>query len=116
MKKLFAAAAALALLATAGMASAQVTAGSAASSQVASGAGAVTLGPGAAIGVTGATNTSAASASALRIPFVFSTTAANTNTTGSTVNTHAQSGLSLGGSTAQQGGTANAFSFARWPF
>lgn len=115
MKKLFAAVAALALCAAAPV-YAQVTAGSSASSQVASGAGAVTLGPGAAVGLTGATNTSSSSAQAVRIPFVAGATNTQSTTSGGTFNTHAASGFSLSGSTSQQAGSASAGALSHWPF
>lgn len=115
MKKLFATVAALALCAAAPV-YAQVTAGSSASSQVASGAGAVTLGPGAAIGVTGATNTSASNAQAVRLPFVAGATVTNSTTTGSTFNAHGASGFSLSGSTSQQAGGSSAGALSHWPF
>jgi kynureninase len=116
MKRILAATAAVIALGLAGAAGAVEVANSSANSAVASGSGSLTLGPGASVAVTGATNTSSSAAVANAGFFGPTSTVTATNSHGATFDTHAQTGFTIGGSTAQQSGNAHAGAFAFSPF
>jgi hypothetical protein len=74
---------------------------------VASSASSTTLGAGAAVGVGAATNTSHGDGTVLRLSPVFTTSAANSTSTGTAFDAHAASGFSLNNSAAAQTGSAS---------
>lgn len=116
MKKLLAGIVAVALFATAGVAVAAESARSSANSAVSSGAGVTSFGPAASFAITGATNSSVGTAVASQSLFGPTSTVTGSNSTGSTVQTGAQTGFSFGTIQSAQQGAARARARATSPF